>query len=73
VPIQRANTDLAPAISTTGLGHALEIHAGTSRSVTDDGTQPGRDCPSLPKLQEGDRGRMRLRTPSAFRWRDFGP
>ena len=34
VPIQRAHTDRARAISTTGLGHAPEIHAGTSTSVT---------------------------------------
>ena len=34
VPIQRVHTDRARAISTTGLGHAPEIHAGTSISVT---------------------------------------
>ena len=33
--IQRAHTHRAPAISTTGLGHAPEIRAGTSTSVTD--------------------------------------
>ena len=32
--IQRVHTDWAPAISTTGLGHAPEIHAGMSTSVT---------------------------------------
>ena len=34
MPIQRTHTDRAPAISTTGLGHAPEIRAGTSTSVT---------------------------------------
>ena len=32
--IQRTHTDRALAISTTGLGHAPEIRAGTSTSVT---------------------------------------
>ena len=34
MPTQRAHTDQAPAISTTGLGHAPEIRAGTSTFVT---------------------------------------
>ena len=34
VPIQRAHIDQALAICTTGLGHAPEIHAGMSTSVT---------------------------------------
>ena len=34
MPIQRVHIDRARAISTTGLGHAPEIHASTSTSVT---------------------------------------
>ena len=34
MPIQRAHTDQALAICTAGLGHAPEIHAGMSTSVT---------------------------------------
>ena len=34
IPIQRVHTDQARAISTTGLGHAPEIHAGRSTFVT---------------------------------------
>ena len=34
MPIQRVHTDQARAISTTGLGHAPQIHAGRSTSVT---------------------------------------
>jgi len=42
VPIQRAHTNRAPAISTTALDHAPEIRAGTSTSVTGSvGLTPG--------------------------------
>ena len=52
MPIQRAHTDRAPAISTTGLGHVPEICAGTNTSETGAaGLTPGVTALIFPNLE----------------------
>ena len=56
VPIQSAHTDRAPAIFTTGLGHAPEMRAGTSTSVTGAvGLTPGVTALLFPNLERATR------------------